>query len=96
MYCNFFYTKINFLFKNDQIIAKSFFQALMPFAASPTFGFLYRSTVAYYPEAFLLMLVCFYVVLFFLILSVHIFMGKVEKKKTQEEKQLEINGGAKT
>ena len=32
------------------------FQALMPFASSPTFGFVYRSTVAYFPQAFLLLI----------------------------------------
>ncbi len=32
-----------------------FFQALMPFASSPTFGFVYRSTVATFPQAFLLL-----------------------------------------
>ena len=29
------------------------FQALLPFASSPLFGFLYRETVAYFPAAFL-------------------------------------------
>ena len=28
----------------------------MPFASSPTFGFVYRSTVAYFPQAFLLLI----------------------------------------
>ena len=31
------------------------FQALLPFASSPAFGFLYRETVAYFPAAFLLL-----------------------------------------
>ena len=51
----------------------------MPFAASPTFGLLYRSTLEYKPEAFILMLVGIYVLLFFITLSVHIFMVKLEK-----------------
>ena len=36
------------------------FQALMPFAASPTFGLLYRSTVAYFPQAFLFLIIGVY------------------------------------
>ena len=28
----------------------------MPFASSPTFGFVYRSTVSYFPAAFLLLI----------------------------------------
>ncbi len=56
----------------------------MPFAASPTFGFLYRSTVAYFPEAFLLMLICIYVLLFFLVLGVHISMHRVDTKARKE------------
>ncbi len=35
------------------------FQALMPFAAGPLFGFLYRETVAYFPPAFLFLIAAF-------------------------------------
>ena len=31
------------------------FQALLPFVSSPIFGFLYRETVGYFPQAFLLL-----------------------------------------
>ena len=37
------------------------FQALMPFAASPTFGLLYRSTVAHFPQAFLFLIIAVYI-----------------------------------
>ncbi len=60
----------------------------MPFAASPTFGFLYRSTVAYYPEAFILLLIGIYAILFFLTLGVHIGMAKVDKKARSEVKEI--------
>ena len=32
----------------------------MPFAASPTFGLLYRSTVAHFPQAFLFLIIAVY------------------------------------
>lgn len=60
-------------------------QALMPFAASPTFGFLYRSTVATFPSAFILLVVSVYAVLLVLIMCVHYYMDKVHKKTMREE-----------
>ena len=55
-----FYTKRSLITKtvDPDEVGKVFsivgtFQALLPFASSPLFGFLYRETVAYFPAAFL-------------------------------------------
>ena len=59
------------------------FQALMPFAASPTFGFLYRSTVETTPQAFIYMVIGIYFVLLSIIFVVHFWT----KKSLKSEKE---------
>ena len=61
----------------------------MPFAASPTFGFLYRATVAYFPQAFLFLVIAIYFFLLILVVIVHIMFTKVEKLTKASEKAAE-------
>ena len=55
----------------------------MPFAASPTFGFLYRSTVEFFPQAFIFMVIGIYFVLLIIVFVVHFWM----KKSLNSEKE---------
>ena len=52
----------------------------MPFAAGPTFGFLYRATVAKTPQAFIYMVIGMYFFLLAVICIVH-FWSKKQKKE---------------
>ena len=61
------------------------FQALMPFAASPTFGLLYRSTVADFPQAFLFLIIGVYLLVALLTYIVHWLGNKAEKLRQAEE-----------
>ena len=60
-------------------------QALMPFAASPTFGLLYRSTVADFPQAFLFLIIAVYLLVTVLTMIVHWLGNKAEKLRQAEE-----------
>ena len=58
------------------------FQALLPFASGPLFGFLYRETVAYFPAAFLFLvagLKCIEA-----IVVVVVFIGAKRDRKNEE------------
>ncbi len=57
----------------------------MPFAASPTFGFLYRSTVATYPQAYLFLVIAIYFLLMILIYAIH-SLGLKSAKSAKAEK----------
>lgn len=61
-------------------------QALMPFAASPTFGFLYKATVATFPQAFIFLVIAIYFVLLALISLIH-FMAKSKDNKLKAENE---------
>ena len=54
----------------------------MPFAAGPTFGFLYRATVATTPQAFIFMVIVLYFFLLAVICVVHFW----SKKALREQK----------
>ena len=56
------------------------FQALVPFASSPLFGFLYRATVATFPAAFLFLVSAFKFVEMIVVIIVFIHAKKDEKK----------------
>ena len=82
--------KGNFILYNTQkqfvyIRPFSDFQALMPFAASPTFGLLYRSTVADFPQAFLFLIIGVYLLVALLTYIVHWLGNKAEKLRQAEE-----------
>ena len=47
------------------------FQALLPFASWPIFGYLYKSTVAYQPNSFLFLVIGIKFLLFIVVLSVN-------------------------
>jgi hypothetical protein len=53
---------------------------LIPFASSPTFGFLYRSTVAYFPAAFILLIAAVKFLEVVIISIVNYGMRKEEKE----------------
>lgn len=56
------------------------FQALVPFASGPLFGYVYRKTVATRPNAFIFIIVALKMVSFFIVLVVNIGMRREEKK----------------
>ena len=60
-------------------------QALLPFAASPVFGLLYRSTVADFPQAFLFLIIAVYLLVTVLTMIVHWLGNKAEKLRQAEE-----------
>ena len=57
------------------------FQALVPFVSGPTFGFLYKATVATFPQAFIFLIIAIKVLVFFDILAVHLTMRRNRKKQ---------------
>ena len=67
----------------------------MPFASSPTFGFLYRNTVAHFPQAFLLLIASIKLVEGAIVTVVNYGMRKEERemelhnklKKEEEERK---------
>ena len=54
--------------------------ALLPFASGPIFGFLYKSTVSYQPNAFLFLVIGIKVVLFIVVYVINIGMRKEDKR----------------
>ena len=51
----------------------------MPFAASPTFGLLYRSTVAYFPQAFLFLIIGVYLLVEYNLTTITVELGFLGK-----------------
>ena len=65
------------------------FQALMPFAAGPLFGFLYRETVESQPAAFLFLIASIKGVVFLVIIGVAILSRKTERAMEKDRIELE-------
>ena len=60
------------------------FQALLPFAASPSFGFLYRATVEHFPAAFIFLIAGLKFVEGLVVFTVNIGT-KLDAKKSKED-----------
>ena len=56
------------------------FQALLPFASGPVFGFLYRDTVAFLPSAFLLVVAGFKLIEGVVVLIVFVGVKRDQRK----------------
>ena len=84
---------------SDSNVPIYFFQALVPFAASPAFGFLYKDTVATFPAAFLILIACIKGAEAILIAYINIGMRREEKKilknkeELQEGKEMQMKNG---
>ncbi len=67
----------------------------MPFASSPTFGFVYRSTVGHFPAAFLLLIAAVKFLEGTIVAVVNFWMRKAEKDldKIKKEKEGEEEEG---
>ena len=63
----------------------------MPFASSPTFGFVYRSTVGHFPQAFLLLIAAVKLCEGIIVGVVNYGMRREEKelKKLEQEREME-------
>lgn len=61
------------------------FQALMPFAAGPIFGFLYKNTVSYLPSAFLFLISALKFVVFLIVVVVTILTKKILKEQRKHD-----------
>ena len=63
----------------------------MPFASSPTFGFVYRSTVGHFPQAFLLLIAAVKLCEGLIVGVVNYGMRREEKelKKLEQEREME-------
>lgn len=68
------------------------FQALVPFASSPVFGFLYRETVSYLPAAFLFLVAGLKLIEAIVVLLVYVGVKQDDRKRQAEmkEKQQEL------
>ncbi len=63
------------------------FQSLMPFAASPLFGFLYRGTVATFPAAFLFLVAGLKLIEAIVVLVVFVGVKRDDKERQDEMKE---------
>lgn len=64
------------------------FQALLPFASGPLFGFLYRDTVAFLPQAFLLVVAGFKLIEGVVVLIVFVGVKRDQRKMKKELKMV--------
>lgn len=62
----------------------------MPFASSPTFGFVYRSTVAHFPQAFLLLIAAVKLVEGTIVAIVNYGMRREEAEMKKLEQETEM------
>ena len=65
------------------------FQALLPFASGPIFGYLYKSTVAFQPNAFLFLVISIKILLFIVVFCVNRGMIREEKHSKKVKAKLE-------
>merc|ERR1719219_3249136 len=64
-------------------------QALMPFASSPIFSLLYRSTVNDFPQAFLFVVIAVFFIITILVMAIRYFENKAEKLRQSEKEDIE-------
>ena len=64
-----------------------FFQALLPFATGPAFGYLYKNTVEHQPNAFLLLVIGIKFVLFVVVFLVNNGMRREERRRCKKNKE---------
>ena len=60
------------------------FQAMVPLAASPVYGFLYKSTIESFPGAFLIFTACLYLVVGVLLFIANRGLVAIERHKQSE------------